>query len=74
MEWISFDKKTPPNAVDVLVLKTYFDAEFDEHGYHPDKSFWTKPIIQIDCFYSDNNWHHGGVVKYWMPLPELPKE
>jgi hypothetical protein len=72
MEWINFDKEPPPCAVDVLVLKTYLDDEYGEHGYHPDKSFWTKPIIQIDCYWSDRRWHNGGKVTHWMPLPKLP--
>lgn len=74
MKWINFEIEKPPNGIDVLVVKTYLDAEYDEHGYHPDKSFWTQPRIVIDCCWSCGNWHNGGKGTHWMALPDLPKE
>lgn len=72
MEWIPIEKTSPPYGIDVLVLKTYLDCEYTQKGYHPDKSFWTKPVTQIDSFYSDNQWHNGGKATHWMNLPEFP--
>ena len=74
MKWIKIEDKPPPNGIDVLVLKTYLDAEYGEHGYHPDKSFWTRPVIQIDTYWSDDRWHNGGKGTHWMQLPRIPDE
>ena len=72
MQWIDFDSKQPPWGEDVLVLKTYLDAPYGEHGYENDKEFWIKPIVQIDNTGIGNKWGLGGKALYWMPLPETP--
>lgn len=72
LQWIDFEKEKPPCGQDVLVLKTYLDAPYGEHGYENDKSFWIKAVPQIDCFWSDNKWHLGGKATHWIPIPEHP--
>jgi len=74
MEWIKFSEKEPPCGDDVLVVKQYLDAHYDENGYQADNSFWTAPHITVDVFWSDKQWHGGGRVSYWMPLPKIPEE
>jgi hypothetical protein len=64
----------PPNAQDVLVIKKYLDAPYNEDGYDDDKSFWIDPVIQIDSYWSDKSWYSGGKVTHWMPLPEMPND
>jgi hypothetical protein len=74
LKWIDFNKKKPEYGKDVLVLKTYLDAPYGEHGYENDKSFWIDPVPQIDCFWSDNKWNLGGKALYWLSIPEKPNE
>lgn len=74
MKWINLEDQKPPTGEQVLVLKSYMDAEFDfeKGGYHPDKNFWTRPRIGIDICWSQNQWNAGGKATHWMHLPELP--
>ncbi len=74
MKWNKFSDIQPPCGVRVLVVKQYLDAEYNEYGYHSDKSFWTKPIITIDVCWANGHWHNGGKETHWMPLPELPED
>lgn len=74
MKWRKIEDKLPPCGVDVLVLKTYIHSEYGKKGYHPDASFWTKPVIQIDCIWSEGRWHQGGKATHWMPLPKIPED
>jgi hypothetical protein len=73
MKWIKIEDQKPPTGENVLVVKQFLDAPFDEHGYHPDKSFWTTPVIGVDMFFSDSHWFEGGKVTHWMPLPKPPE-
>ena len=37
--------------------------------------FETDPCVEMDYFCCDDkSWKDAGVVKGWMPLPEIPKE
>lgn len=74
MNWILFDKEKPPRPGSYLVVKVYLDAEFSDNGYDESKSFWTKPMINIDYWFYDNQWRAGGKITHWMPLPSLPMD
>lgn len=74
MTWIKVEDQSPPTGEELLVIKTFLDAEYGERGYHPDKSFWTRPTVQIDTLWSDKRWDRGGKVTHWMKLPEIPSE
>jgi len=62
MEWISVNDKLPENEEEVLVYDNWCSAH-------------------IVCFYKDGKWLETWMnteiedaVKYWMKLPEPPKE
>lgn len=73
MQWIDFEKVKPTIGEDVLVLKTYLDEPYEEHGYNHEKAFWTKPIAQVDTYWDSKYWNLGGRATYWMRIPEMPK-
>ena len=73
MEWVSVEKKLPENRVEVLALI---------EGYFPgdDNPLCQKRKMRVfQCFFDrSSGWHipycpDDGYVRYWMPLPEVPK-
>lgn len=71
MDWISVKDRLPPNSVYVLVAKFYSREGLEMY------------FIRIACRYKDA-WlddkdgvllkHKYVSVRYWMPLPEPPKD
>ena len=69
-EWISVKDKLPEPGSRCLIWTTkYFVPDHVDECNHYDD-------FEIATFYKDHGFisQHGYIAKYWMPLPEPPKE
>lgn len=67
--WHSVDESLPPVDEEVIVLRNYWTEESVNPLHQISFSHMVDKNIAVDY----NGWNIPGV-KYWMPIPKLPKE